>query len=156
MVDRPRSGFGALLQRGDGASPENFVTILGVKSISGPDISRETYDTTTMDQADLYRRFVGGLVDAGEISFDANWLPRDITQSQADGGWFGEFDLDSCDSVRNWRIVTPSCPGEDGVIIDFEGVVTGASVQMPMDDLMSFSGTCKVSGRPAITIETAT
>lgn len=155
MPDQARTGYGALLQRGDGASPENFVTIMGVKSISGPDISRETHDTTEMASGINWRTFIGGLVDGGEISFDANWLPRDETQGQTAAGWFGQFDRSSCDSLDNLRIVTPSCPGEDTVSVEFQGIVTGASVEIPMDDLMAFTGTLKVSGRPEIVIETA-
>lgn len=155
MPDTPRTGFGALIQKGDGASPENFVSILGVKSISGPDISRDTHDTTDMLSPSQFREFIGGLVDAGEVSFDANWLPREATQGQDEGGFMAEFDKDSCESRGNWRIVTPSCPGEDEVSVDFAGVVSGQSFDLPMDDLMAFSGTVKVSGRPVLVIETA-
>jgi hypothetical protein len=34
----------------------------------------------------------------------------------------------------------------------FGGVVTGQSMQFPLDDLMSFNGTIKVSGRPELVI----
>ena len=38
-----RTGFGALLQKGTGVgSPPDFLTILGIKSIDGPSISRDT------------------------------------------------------------------------------------------------------------------
>lgn len=155
MVDTPRTGLGALLQKGDGASPENFITVLGIKSITGPDISRDTHDTTDMNQSDTYRRFIGGLVDAGEVGFEANWLPREETQGQEDGGLLAEYDKTSCDSLSNWRIVTPSCPGEDTVSVDFAGILSGTSFQLPLDDLMAFTGSIKVSGRPDIVIETA-
>ena len=155
MVGTPRTGFGALLQKGDGASPENFVSILGIKSISGPDISRDTHDTTDMLQADQFRRFIGGLVDGGSGSFDANWLPLDPTQNQDEGGLMAEFDKESCESSGNWRIVTPSCPGEDEVSVDFAGVLSGSSFEIPMDDLMAFTGEIKVSGRVALDITTA-
>jgi hypothetical protein len=34
----------------------------------------------------------------------------------------------------------------------FGGIVTGQSMQFPLDDLMSFNGTIKVSGRPELVI----
>jgi len=155
--DDARTGFGALLQKGTGiGSPEDFTTILGIKSIDGPSISRETHDTTTMLSAGGWREFIGGLKDGGEVSFSANWLPRDDTQGQGDGGLMAEFDKESCESRGSWRILVPACPGEPEVYLDFQGILTGQNVSIPMDDLMSFEGTIKVSGRPTLTIEEVT
>lgn len=149
-----RTGFGALLQKGTGAgSPEDFSTILGIKSIDGPSISRDTHDTTVMTSPGGWREFIGGLKDGGEVSFSANWLPRDDTQGQEEGGLMAEFDKDSCESRGNWRILVPACPGEPEVYVEFAGILTGQNVSIPMDDLMSFEGTIKVSGRPTLTIE---
>jgi tail tube protein len=147
------TGMGAHLQKGDGNSPENFVSVLGIKSITGPNMQRTTHDVTTMDSG-TFREFIGGLVDAGEITFEANFLPRDTTQNQDAGGFMAEFDKSSCDSRGNWRITLPECAGESDGYWEFEGIVTGQQVQMPMDDLMSFSGTIKISGRPNLFIET--
>lgn len=149
-----RTGFGALIQKGTGTgSPEDFVTILGIKSIDGPSITRDTHDTTVMTSPGGWREFIGGLKDGGEVSFSANWLPRDDTQGQAEGGFMAEFDKDSCESRGNWRIVVPACPGEPEVYLEFAGIVTGQNISMPMDDLMGFEGTIKVSGRPTLIIE---
>lgn len=145
-----RTGFGALIQKGTGTgSPEDFITILGIKSISGPSITRDTHDTTVMTSPGGWREFIGGLKDGGEVSFTANWLPRDTTQSDLQD----EFDKDSCESRSNWRIVVPACPGEPEVYLEFAGVLTGQNIEIPMDDLMGFEGTIKVSGRPTLVIE---
>ncbi len=148
------TGFGAILQRGDGQSPENFVAVMGVKSISGPNISRDTHDTTTQAQASNYREFIGGMVDGGELSFEANFLPRDPSQNFSEGGFLAEFDRNSCNSRGNWRVLLPECEGEPEGYIELQAIVTGAGFQFPMDDLMSFSGTMKVSGRPNLVIIT--
>jgi hypothetical protein len=149
------TGYGALLQRGDGASPENFVTILGVKSITGPNFQRGTHDTTTNDRAATsnFREFIGGLVDGGEISFDANFLPRDETQGQSTG-FLSEFDKSSCDSRGRWRILFPECEGEAEGYMETDAIVTGAQMTLPMDDIMGFAGTLKVSGRPELVLVT--
>lgn len=152
-----RTGFGALLQKGTGiGSPEDYVSILGIKGIDGPSISRETHDTTTMLSPGGWREFIGGLKDGGEVSFTANWLPREATQGQEEGGLMAEFDKESCESRSNWRILVPACPGEPEVYLDFAGILTGQNVSLPMDDLMGFEGTVKVSGRPTLTIEEIT
>lgn len=147
------TGLGTKLQKGDGNSPENFISVLGIKSVSGPDISRDIHDTTDMD-AVQYRTFIGGLVDAGEISFEANFLPRDATQNQSSGGFMAEFDQGSCDSRGNWRILLPDCEGQPEAYWEFSGVVSGQSIELPMDDIMTFQGTIKVSGRPELVIGT--
>lgn len=149
------TGFGALILKGDGASPENFVAIMGVKSITGPNISRDTHDTTDMQSESGYREFIGGLTDAGEVQFEANLLPRNSTQNQEEGGFMAEFDRTSCDSKSNYRVQFPECEGEAEGYMAFKGIVTGQSMQLPLDDLMSFQGTIKVSGRPELILESA-
>lgn len=146
------TGFGALILKGDGASPENFVAVMGVKSITGPSISRATHDTTDMQSASGWREFIGGLTDGGEVGFEANLLPRNETQNQEDGGFMAEFDKSSCDSRGNWRISFPECEGEAEGYLAFGGIVTGQSMTFPLDDLMGFTGTIKVSGRPELVI----
>ena len=57
-----RTGFGALLQRQIAAgNPPDFLTILGIKSISGPSITGDTHDTTVMTSPGGWREFIGGL-----------------------------------------------------------------------------------------------
>lgn len=152
-IDQAHTGMGAILSVGDGESPENFTAVMGVKSISGPSITRDTHDTTDMAAVSIYRTFVGGLVDAGEVSFEANWLPREPSQNQSDGGLMAEFDRSSCDSIRNMRIAIPDCPGEPEAYMQFSGILSGMNIEIPMDDLMGFSGTVKVSGRPELVVE---
>ncbi len=146
------TGAGAQLRKGDGASPENFVPIMGIKSISGPGISRETADTTDMS-TNGWRTFIGALKDGGEVSFEANWLPLETSQGQAAGGFMAEFDKDSCNSLGTWQIAAPPCDGEPDVFFEFQGVVTGQEIEIPLDDVMTFAGTIKVSGRPELVIE---
>lgn len=145
-------GAGAELQKGDGASPENFVSVMGIKSISGPGITRDAVETTDMS-TEGWRTFIGGLKDGGEVSFEANFLPTDPTQNQTAGGFMAEFDKGSCDSKGNWRILLPKCDGEPDSSWEFEGVVTGQEVEIPLEDVMGFNGTIKVSGRPELVIE---
>lgn len=149
------TGFGALLLKGQGDSPETFVAVMGVKSITGPSISRNTHDTTDMQSPSGWREFIGGLVDGGEVSFEANLLPRNDTQNQEVGGFMAEFDKTSCDSRGNWRISFPECAGEAEGYMEFGGIVTGQSMTFPLDDLMGFTGTIKVSGRPELVLASA-
>lgn len=144
-------GAGAHLQKGDGNSPENFISILGIKSITGPGIKRDTIEVTDMDSG-TFKEYIGGLVDGGVISFQANFLPRDATQNQTAGGFMAEFDKTSCDSRGNWRITLPECAGDSEGYFEFAGIVTGQSVTIPLEALMEFTGDIQVSGRPKLII----
>lgn len=154
MAETPHTGMGTILGRGNGASPESFIPIMGIKSFTGPNISRDKHDTTDMNQPDNYRRFIGGLVTAGELGFEANLLLADPTQNQEDGGFMAEFDKSSCDSLTNWQLLVPACEGAPQLELTFAGIVTGQGMQIPMDDLMSFAGTITISGRPNLAIVT--
>ena len=152
MAQDAHIGAGSKLQRGDGASPENFVDVLGIKGINGPGITRDSVETTDMATGG-WRTFTPGLKDGGEVTFDANFLPAEPTQNQSAGGLMAEFDSDSCAGLRNWRIVLPPCDGEPDAYWEFAGFLTGQEIEQPLDDVMAFSGTLKVSGRPALIIE---
>lgn len=152
-VHDAHTGFGTLLQRGDGESPESFATVAGIKSIGGPNMTRDTHETTTQAQTSNFKEYIGGLSDGGEISFEAQFLPRDESQGQIDG-IMSEFDRTSCDSLRNWRIVLPECEGEAEGYFAISGILTATAITFPMDDIMGFNGTIKVSGRPELVLLT--
>lgn len=148
-ADAPHTGMGAKLQRYNGSI---YVDVLGLKSLGGPSMSRDTHDTTDMASTIPYRTFVGGITDAGEISLSGNLLPGHASQNQTDAGLLAEFDLDSCDSVTQWKIVFPECEGDPEAEMTFDGVLSGFGMDIPFDDLMTVSGSIKVSGRPVLTI----
>jgi len=152
-----RTGFGAILRMENRDTPGDYIDLMGIKGITPPEMSRDVHDTTTMQSPGGWREFIGGLKDGGEVSFSANFLPRDPTQGQT-SGFMSEFDRDSCESRGNWEILLPACPGEEEVAFRFAGIVTGQSGDIPMDDVMTFEGTIKVSGRPQLVLtgETAT
>ena len=147
-------GFGAQLQKADSNSPPNYISVMGIKSISGPKMARDAKETTDNNSPGAFRTYIGGLIDAGEVSFEGNFLPLDHTQGQEEGGLLAEFDKGSCESKGAWRILLPECDGDPTVSFDFDGILTGTSFEIPMEDTMSFQGTLKVSGRPELTIET--
>lgn len=133
--------FGTRLERGDGASPEEFEEIAEVTNISGPSMERETYDSTHHGQADNYRQFIGGLVDPGSVSIDVNYNPS-VHDVLVD-------DLSDC-LPRNYRIVWVNC-GQDIAEWSFEGIMTGFEPTAPVDDKASATMEIKVSGKPEIT-----
>jgi hypothetical protein len=57
--------------------------IAELTEISGVDMSADTFDTTTLDITDGYRRFSGGLKDGGEVGITGFFNPGDTLGQQA-------------------------------------------------------------------------
>lgn len=138
------SGFGTLLQIGDGATPtENFTTIAEVKSISGPSLSADTIDVTNMSSPNGWREFIQGPKDGGEVTFDVNFLPTNATHNAATG-LLRDF---KNGTRRNFKLVFPN-PGN--TTWQFAAIVTGFEVSAPVDDVLGASITLKLTGEPVL------
>lgn len=142
-------GLGAQLQKGDGNSPQNFLPIMGIKTITFSGFKRDAIDVSDMNSGN-WKKMVGGMVDGGTVSFDGNFLPKEGTQA----GFMEEFDKSSCDSESDWRIVLPECAGESEGYFEFSGPATGAGFTIPMDAVMTMSGEVTISGKPTLVILT--
>lgn len=140
-------GLGAQLLKGDGNSPENFLPIMGIKSISFSGFKRDAIDVSDLSTGN-WKKMVGGMVDGGTVSFDGNFLPRSASQA----GFLEEFDKSSCDSNSNWRINLPECEGESEGYFEFAGPATGGGFTIPMDAVMTMSGEITISGKPTLVI----
>lgn len=68
-----------LIQIGTGASPEAYVTVAFVNNITGPSISGQVVDVTSMSTGNAWRQKIVTLLDGGEVSFDAFWQPMNAT-----------------------------------------------------------------------------
>lgn len=85
------AAIGTLLKLGDGASPEVFSTIAEVRDIDGPTLSAEEIDVTNHSTTGNYAESISGLLDAGTVSFDVNYLPANSTHD-ASTGLLAEFE----------------------------------------------------------------
>jgi len=69
---------GTVLQLGNGATPEKFLTIANVVSISGPTISHEVIDVTDLED-DAAQYIASAVMDGGEITLELNFEADDST-----------------------------------------------------------------------------
>ena len=129
--------FGTSLSRGDGAEPEVFTAIANITALTPPGISRETLDVTAHDSPDGYMEFIGGLKDAGEVSFDVRYDPS-VHDVLVD-------DFEAAEPI-DYEVAFP-----DGTVWAFSAILTGFESDAPYDDVLSASLTLKVSGKPVIT-----
>lgn len=130
------SSFGTLLQRGDGSDPEVFSTIAEVQDIKPPALSADTEEVTHQDSPNGWKEYLPTLLDAGEVTFDLNFIPTDTGHTA--------LITDMTSRVkRNFKVVFP-----DGSTWSFAAYVTGFEPDAPVSGKLSASVTLKVTGAP--------
>ena len=133
------SGYGTLLKRGDAGSPETFSTVGEVRSMSGPSMETDEIDVTTHSSAaaGAFKEFIMGLIDAGSIEFDTNYVPSDPTHIGLRNDFLNR-------TKRNWQIVLP------GAIqtISFAGYVKSMPFEFPVDDAIMQKISIRCTGAP--------
>lgn len=131
-------GYGAAFQVQAENSPDNFVDMAEITSITPPSFSLDQVDVTHMQSLNRNREFVSGLNDPGECSFDMNFVPG----STSDNRIFELLALPAGSSRRrSCRIVFPN-----HVTWTFNAELTGYEPTVPVDDKMTATVTFKVSG----------
>lgn len=137
------AAYGTLLKMGDGGGPEVFTTVAEVTDISGPGLSLDTVDVTSHDSTDAWREFIATLKDAGEVTFDINYVPTNATHG-ATTGLLKALDMRT---KKNWRLVFPDT---GATTWNFSGFVTGFEPGEPVDDALTASVTIKLTGEPTL------
>jgi len=127
------SGVGTLFRRWD-SSGSTWENIAEINSISGPGMTRETIDVTTLDSTGGYREFIGGFRDGGTITVNANFR-RDTYDTM-------KTDFES-DDLQNYEIVLPDA---ENTSLEFEALVTECPLDIPPDDKITTSIVLKISG----------
>jgi len=139
MATAAISGYGTLLKRGDGGSPETFSTVGEVRSISGPSMETDEAEVTTHSSAasGAYKEFILTLIDAGSVEFETNYVPSDVTHIGLRTDFINR-------TKRNWQIVLP------GAIqtISFSGYVKSMPFEFPVDDAITQKISIRCTGAP--------
>lgn len=119
---------------------EEAVQVAGLTSINGLELSADTIDATTLNSTEGYREFEAGFKDAGEVSLEG------YLESATGNGQKELYDLFESGDTEDFSIDFPN-----GAKWEFKGIVTGFTTGASLEDLLSFSGTIKVSGKPTFT-----
>lgn len=115
--------------------------IADIVSISAPSISIATIDTTSI--ADIYRTFLGGTIDSGEMSLEVQYDPNSTSGAELEASWEATATVAP---VAKECVITFS----DSSTYTFNAILTGMQVTAAMDSVVTASVTLKVSG--AITV----
>ena len=108
-----------------------------IKELGFPSMSRDTSEDAYIDNPEIYKEFVAGMVDAGELSLTLKWKSADAGQVQLMAAF------DSADGMVQGQITFP-----DGWKYQYKGVLTNAGREVPKNETITQSFTIKISGKP--------
>lgn len=91
---------GSLLKKGDGAAPEVFTTIPGVRKLSGPAVDFDLLDVSDHDTPNLFREFIPGWSDGDVIRAMVSWRPSNTVHVSVRTDAYAA-------TLRNLKIVFP-------------------------------------------------
>lgn len=113
----------------------------GLTSITMPEKSRDSIETTTLDVTDDYKTFIPGLKDGGEVTVKGYFDHADTGQLALDTA----FEAGTTD---DYSIVFPAAIG---VTFTFSAFLTKYAIgEVNLEDPLSFEATFKVDGKPEL------
>lgn len=133
------SGVGVRFMKSNMATSPTFTAIAEINDIDGPNRTRKTISTTSLDTTGGYETFIGGFRDGGTITANMNFTHA-AYEAMVD-----EFELET---ACNYEIRFPDA---DKTCLKFAAVVTDVGMKIPKDDKISAPVTLKISG--AVTLD---
>ena len=138
-------GHGASLKVCDTTAFTTVTTVGNITSIGGPNQARDTIEKSSMDSTNKWREFIGGMIDAGEMSADINY-------DGSSGGDANLLDALKTNGTQYWKITFNDHTTEASKSNFYcKGFITGLGHAIPFDDKITQSVTIKLSGTPVYT-----
>lgn len=137
-----------LLQVGNGASPEGFVTIASINGLTGPGLAGQVVDVTQMSsvtggQVGPWRQKIVTLLEGGEMAFTAFWQPmlashQNLLLLFVNRGQSGVAGL-----PIDFRLVFPD---QDATIYSFQGFVSQLKLSEAVADVVKCAAAVTITG----------
>lgn len=134
-MSNAKAGVGTLFRRWSGSA---WANIAEINSITGPSMSRDTIDVTSLDSTGGYREFITGFRNAGTVALKMNFTRDTYDLMKAD------FESDT---LQNYEIVLSDT---ENTTLEFEGLVTELPLTIPADDKMTADVTIQISGQVTV------
>ena len=131
MPSNAVAGVGTVFQRWSGAV---WANIGEINSITGPSMSRDTIDVTSLSSTGGYREFIAGFRNPGTVQLSMNFVRSAYELFRTD------FESNV---VKNYRIVLPDA---ENTCLEFMGLVTELPMTIPADDKITSDVTIQLSG----------
>jgi predicted secreted protein len=133
-----RPSINTLLQRGDGASPENFTTVANVSSIKGFTFSATVKDVTSHSTGVPWRQKIPTLLDPGDLTADI-WFIMDSVGHRALLNDFANR------VTRDWRLVEPDTLA---TVFECPMFISKLTFDHPVDGVTTAQITLTATGDP--------
>lgn len=133
------AALGARLLRGDGADPEVFQVIPGVRTIPGPTSTFDTVDVSAHDSAGKFEEIRPTLRRTEEMAIEIVFDPADPEIS-------GLKDDHDAQTQRNFQVEPVDAAGVALVTYDFAAYVIGYAPDAPYDGGLMLTATLKPTG----------
>jgi hypothetical protein len=133
-------GFGCQIQRGNGAVPEVFTTVLEQSDINPPEFMVDKHEVTHHQSPLAHKEKVPGLIDTGDVSGKGNLVETDATQDEVTGILADARNR----TIRNWRFVYPN----GTKTLQFRGFVTRWKGTTPLNGPKTVEWTLTVKSAP--------
>lgn len=139
------TGIGTVLSRGAGTNPvpvpgsDTFNAVGQVLEISGPNVSKERVEVTSLDSVSGFKDYLSGSKDAGELQITLAWDPANAQHQ----GIIADAKASTAASQRNWRIVWADSGSYQ---VDFKGEVISAERSTRPNEAVTLSVTIAISG----------
>jgi predicted secreted protein len=130
------AGYGVVLKRAT-------VTIAKVTKISGVDISHDILDTTSHDSASGYKESIQGLLDAGDVTVEADYVPADAGQSAL----IGDAQSLPGAAATAWTLQHTA----SGLTWAFNANVKNLKINMELAGKVTLSFDLAITGAPTLT-----
>lgn len=143
MATAAKSSFGTFLKLGDGASSETFTTVSEVLDIKGPALKLQTEEVTSHSSTAGWVEKIATLLEAGDISFEMNWIPGHATQSYSAGLLANMVNR----TLRNFQIVVPAA---STVTWTFAAFVAEFTPDLKVKGAQRASVRLEISGQPTL------
>jgi len=117
---------------------EGFTDVAEVKGVGGPNLSMTPIEVTNVDSAG-WREFIAGLKDAGEVSFQINFIPNSSQHRQL------ITDLGSGSAI-NYRIEFNNTAGS--ILLLPKCLITGFGITEELENAVMANITLRPSGQP--------
>jgi predicted secreted protein len=129
------SSVGALLKKFVDSA---WVSVGEVTTISGPTMSRETIDVTSLASTGGYREFIAGFRDPGTMTFTMNFNRTDYEAMKTD------FESDT---EQDYELILPD---DETTTLEFSGLVTELPLNLDPGSQITCNVTIKVTGQVTV------
>lgn len=142
----PSFAYGATIGISASTTSTAYVAIGQATNISGPSLTADTIDVTYHSTDLPYRKFIRGLINGGDISFEGNLTFVDINSSSS-----GIVSRLQSTNVQNFQITLPTTVT---IYVTGSGIVNSFGMTAPVDGALTYTAGMQVTG--PITIAEAT